>query len=54
MAANYRAAKLGQSRASFISKISIVVEEADESEFWLEFVKDEKLLPADKVNPIKK
>lgn len=50
---NYRAARVGQSKASFISKISIVVEEADESEFWLEFIIDEKMLPIDKVEPLK-
>lgn len=41
--ANYRSACLAQSRASFIAKISIVLEEIDESAFWLEFIKDEKL-----------
>lgn len=44
IAANYRAACLAQSKATFISKISIVIEEADETEFWLEFVIDEMLL----------
>lgn len=53
VAANYRAARLGQSKAVFISKISIVIEEADESEFWLEFIQDEKLLPFDKVDSLK-
>lgn len=43
VAANYRAACLAQSKASFISKISIVIEESDESEFWLEFIKDENM-----------
>ncbi len=43
VAANYRSACLAQSRASFIAKISIVLEEIDESAFWLEFIKDEKL-----------
>ena len=38
VAANYRAAVLAQTKAAFISKISIVVEEADEAEFWLEFI----------------
>jgi len=33
VAANYRATCLAQSKASFISKISIVIEESDESEF---------------------
>ena len=41
VAANYRAACMAQSKASFISKLSIVVEEADESAFWLEFIMDE-------------
>ena len=54
VAANYRATCLAQSKASFVSKISIVVEEADESEFWLEFIIDEKLIEQDEVEPLKK
>ncbi len=34
--ANYRYACRGRSRAEFIAKLGIVVEEADESAFWLE------------------
>jgi len=34
--ANYRAAGRARSKAEFISKIGIVVEEADETVFWLE------------------
>ncbi len=37
VAANYRASKLAQSKAAFIAKLSIVIEEADESEFWMDF-----------------
>ena len=33
VAANYRATLHSQSKAAFISKMSIVIEEADESEF---------------------
>jgi four helix bundle protein len=44
VAANYRAACLGQSKKSFISKLSIVIEEADECIFWVEFLQDEKLM----------
>ncbi len=44
VASNYRATCLAQSKAAFISKMSIVLEEADESSFWLEFVVDENLL----------
>jgi len=52
VAANYRAARLGQSKAVFISKLSIVIEEADEAEFWLEFIIEEKLLAKEKVVPL--
>ena len=52
VAANYRAALLAQTKAAFISKISIVIEEADESEFWLEFIIDEKLMKKEKVLPL--
>lgn len=41
--ANYRAACRARSKAEFFSKISIVVEEADETEYWLEVIKDTKL-----------
>ncbi len=53
VAANYRAVCLSQSKASFISKISIVIEECDETEFWLEFTLDEQLLLTDEVRQIK-
>ena len=49
VASNYRATLLAQTKAAFISKISIVIEEVDESEFWLEFIIDEGLLEKDKV-----
>lgn len=41
--ANYRAACAAQSKKSFSSKLSIVIEEVDESSFWIEFAIDEKL-----------
>ena len=44
VAANYRAVCLAQSKASFTSKISIVLEETDESAFWLEFIIEEEKL----------
>ena len=44
VAANYRAACIAHSKASFISKLSIVIEEVDEVCFWLEFIIDEQLL----------
>ena len=54
VAANYRATCLAQSKAAFISKISIVIEKSDESEFWLEFIIDENLLVKEKVEPLRK
>lgn len=45
VAANYRATCIAQSKKSFISKISIVIEEVDESHFWIEFIIDEGLIP---------
>lgn len=36
--ANYRAANRARSKAEFFSKLSIVVEEADETEMWLDLL----------------
>ncbi len=44
VAASYRATCLAQTKKSFISKISIVIEEVDESNFWINFLVDEELL----------
>ena len=41
--ANYRAACRVRSKREFYSKICIVVEEADESEYWLEIIRDAEL-----------
>ena len=41
--ANYRAACRARSKAEFFSKICIVVEEADESEYWLEIIEEADL-----------
>ncbi len=43
--ANYRAACRGKSSADFICKIEIVIEEADESMYWIEVCAKAKLLP---------
>ncbi len=52
VAANYRAACLAQSKAAFAAKVSIVLDEADESSFWLEFTMEEGLKPQDLVKPL--
>jgi len=41
--ANYRAACRGRSQSEFFSKICIVVEESDESVYWLEVIDNAKL-----------
>ncbi len=51
-AANYRACCIAQSKPSFIAKISIVIEEIDESNFWLEFTFDEQLVSQEKVKSL--
>jgi four helix bundle protein len=40
VAANYRAACRARSKAEWVAKIGIVVEEADETVFWLEMLSD--------------
>jgi four helix bundle protein len=46
-AANYRAAYFAQNKAAFVAKLSIVIEELDESKFWIEFLRDEKMISPD-------
>ena len=43
-AANYRAACRARSRRDFIAKLGVVIEEADESLFWLEFIEAAQVL----------
>jgi len=46
---NYRTVCLAQSKADFVSKISIVIEEIDESCYWLEFIVENKILTEKRV-----
>lgn len=50
--ANYRAACRGRSKAEFIAKLGIVIEEADECGYWLELIIESELLPKPKVEPL--
>jgi four helix bundle protein len=52
VAANYRAACRGRSRAEFIAKMGVVEEEADESAFWLELIIEGAFLKEDRVKPL--
>ncbi len=52
VAANYRAACKGRSRAEFIAKLGVVEEEADESQLWIELIGDNNLIPAKRLAPL--
>src|SRR5207244_12812597 len=52
VAANYRSVCRARSRAEFIAKIGVVLEEADETQLWLELIIDAKLIPAKRVQPL--
>ncbi len=52
--ANYRAACRGRSKAEFLAKLGVVLEEADESQYWLELIADNRRAPADRVEPLMK
>ncbi|MBI3502041.1 MAG: four helix bundle protein [Bacteroidetes bacterium] len=52
VAANYRAACLAHSKKSFSSKLSIVIEETDESCFWMEFLIEENLMKENMAAPL--
>jgi four helix bundle protein len=47
--ANYRAACRSRSRAEFAAKLGVVAEEADETVYWLELLRDGKLLSESKL-----
>ena len=48
--ANYRAACRARSKAGFFCKLSITIEEADESLFWLEILEESGIMKADKLS----
>ena len=50
--ANYRATCRAKSKADFISKLGTVVEEADESSFWLELIIESGLMRKDLIEPL--
>ena len=49
--ANYRAVRRARSRPEFIAKMGIVVEEADESSFWLELLGEVELVSDQELEP---
>ncbi|HEX7283317.1 MAG TPA: four helix bundle protein [Vicinamibacterales bacterium] len=52
VAANYRSACRGRSRAEFIAKLGVVLEESDESLLWLEVIVDANVLPQSRVDRV--
>jgi len=52
VAANYRAVCRARSRPEFLSKLAIVIEEADESAFWLELLVDSGLVHESKLKDL--
>jgi four helix bundle protein len=50
--ANYRAAARARSRAEFVAKLGIVLEEADETVFWLELMRDAAIFPERKIEDL--
>jgi four helix bundle protein len=52
MAANYRAVGLARSKAEFISKLGVVVEEADETVFWPELLSDSGIVSSSKLREL--
>lgn len=52
VAANYRTAGRARSKAEFVAKLGIVVEEADETVFWLEMLGDSELVKKERLGEL--
>ncbi len=52
VAANYRAAGKGRSKAEFIAKLGIAEEEADETQFWLELIIESGVVKENLIQPL--
>ena len=52
VAANYRAVCRARSHQEFVAKIGVVVEEIDETVFWLEFIVDVGLMSAGRMREL--
>ena len=50
--ANYRAACRARSKAEFVAKLGTVIEEADESCFWMELIIEGGMLPEKNVSDL--
>jgi four helix bundle protein len=52
--ANYRATCRGRSRADFIAKLGIVLEEADEALYWMEIIVEAELMKREQLATLMK
>ncbi|HEV3277097.1 MAG TPA: four helix bundle protein [Terriglobia bacterium] len=52
VAANYRAVCRARSKAEFVSKMGVVVEEADETVFWLELLVETEIVTGDRMKKL--
>ena len=52
VAANYRASCRARSRPEFAARVGIVMEEADETVFWLELISESGMLPTSRLEPL--
>lgn len=52
--ANYRAACRGKSKADFIAKAGISLEEADECLYWMEMLQEANIVPIEKLKDLMK
>ena len=50
--ANYRSSLRGRSKAEFIAKLGIVVEEIDETLYWLEIISESELATQETIKPL--
>src|SRR5262249_44865324 len=49
---NYRASCRGRSKADFVAKLGIVLEEADESLYWMEILAETGIMKAELLGPL--
>ena len=52
--AHYREAQRAKSNADFISKLEGALQELDETAYWLELLVEAKIVPQDKLAPLRK
>jgi four helix bundle protein len=49
IAANYRAVGRARSKAEFVAKLGVVIEESDETVFWLELLQESGIVKPEKL-----